>query len=255
MVTILTLIIDQYPIWPLFLIFARILGAMMICPLFSKNYLSAFLRAALALVFACMFYPAYAHLETGNGYLSHAMLLFSNLAYGALIGYLLSLPIWLIESCGRITDTQRGEQMGAVINQITGTPSSSIGKLVVQAFIAYLVINNGLLFFIDTVGGSFIIVPINNLLPVLDAMHINKYIEIFSSYLYWVAALTLPLIVVMLFIDLILGLISSFIPQLNVTIISMPIKSVVALFILTLYLGSLFHNVFTQFLTQIRQLF
>lgn len=255
MITILTLILQKYQIWPLILIFARILGAMIICPLFSKNYLSAFLRAILALIFACIFYPAYLHIETGNGYLSHAILLFSNLAYGALLGYLISLPIWLIESCGRVIDMQRGEQMGAVINQITGTPSSSIGKLMVQAFIAYLVINNGLLFFIDTIGSSFFLVPINNLLPVLDNTHISKYIDIFASYLYWVAVLTLPLIVVMLFIDLILGLISSFIPQLNVTVISMPIKSVVALFVLALYLGSLFHNVFIQFLTQIRQAF
>jgi len=50
----------------------------------------------------------------------------------------------------------------------------------------------------------------------------------------------------MLLIDLLLGLISSFIPQINVTVMSMPIKSSVAILLLSLFLGVLFHNVFTK---------
>ncbi len=246
-------LVSHFSLWPFFLMYARVLGAIAICPLFSNDFLNNFLRACLAFVLTVVVAAGYYDAPLSDSLLTKILLLVSNVAYGSLIGYFLSLPIWLVESCGNIIDTQRGEQMGAMLNKLTGTQASSIGKLMAKAFITYLVVNNGLLFFIDTVYGSFKLVPLNHLLPVISLHNIDNYISIFASYLYWVAVLVLPLIAVMLLVDIILGLISTFIPQLNVTIIAMPIKSVVALLILSIYIGSLFHNVFIQFVVHVRQ--
>ena len=64
----------------------------------------------------------------------------------------------------------------------------------------------------------------------------------------------LPIIVALLLIDLILSLINSFIPQLNVTVLSMPIKSITALLILCICIGDVFHNVFSKFLAQTKNI-
>jgi len=241
-------IIANLQVWPLMFVFARILGAIAVCPLFSTSFLSNLLRASLALLITAIIYPKFIFLPTSADYLPNVVLIFSNFCYGGLIGYLLSLPIWLIESCGNLIDLQRGEQMGAVLNQLTSTPASSIGKLMVKAFITYLVVNNGILFFFDSIMNSFTLVTPNQLFPVISAPQVSKYIGFFSSYLYWVVALVLPLLAVMFLIDAVLGLISSFLPQLNVTVISMPIKSASVLLILSIYIGYLFHNVFTNFI-------
>ncbi len=245
----------DFSLWPLSYLFMRILGAINLCPLFSSNFLSAVLRSSLALLLAGVIYPSYINLQLTDSVFLDILLLFSNYAYGALIGYLLSLPIWLIESCGNIIDMQRGEQIGSIVNQLTETPSSSIGKLMVKAFTVYLVVNNGILFFFETVFGSFAIVRLNQLFPVIDAKHITLYIKLFTSYFYWIGVLSVPVILVLFLIDILLGLISSFLPQLNVTIISMPIKSTGAMLVLSIYLGYMFHNVFTQFIIEIRKAF
>ena len=56
----------------------------------------------------------------------------------------------------------------------------------------------------------------------------------------------------MFLIEIILGLISSFIPQLNVTVISMPLKSAVALFALVFYLSTFLHQIMNKFVSEIR---
>lgn len=243
---------QEISLWPLVFLFVRILGAVNICPLFSSSFLSSLLRSSLSLLLAALLYPKYMHQEASASFLLNIILLFSNFCYGTLLGYFISLPIWLIESCGNIIDMQRGEQIGSIVNQLTGTPTSSIGKLLVKAFTTYMVINNGLLFFFDMTFASFKVIKLNQLFPVIDAHHLTQYIHLFESYFYWIAVLSLPVILVLFLIDILLGLISSFLPQLNVTVISMPIKSIGALLILSIYLGYMFHNVFTEFIVEMR---
>ena len=242
-------------IWLLFLIFARFLGAIVIHPLFSGDYLSKILRSSLALLLSIVVFPHYTTLELNIFWINKVILLFSNFVYGTVLGFFLAFPIWAIESCGKIIDIQRGEQAGAVISKLTNNPSSSSGKLLTWAFMVYFVMNNGLLFFIETIFNSFEAVPFNRILPILDLYHINQYIKLFGDYFYWVIILVLPVILGMLFIDILLGITSSFIPQLNVTVLSMPIKSTIGLFLLSMYLGSLFHNIFVKLIVNIKGIY
>ena len=241
-------------LWELSFIFARILAAIMICPLFSSNYLSKLLRTSISLMFTFILFPHFSQIPISNNVLLNMILLISNFLYGSLLGYFISLPIYLVESCGNIIDMQRGEQLGALINQLTGTPSSSIGKLLVKTFTIYFVLNQGFLFFFDIILNSFEFVPINSLFPILSAKLVHSYIYFFCNYLYWVVVLIIPIIIALLLIDLVLSLISSFIPQMNVTVVSMPIKSISALLILSIYIGSILHNVFIKYLAQLKSI-
>ena len=241
-------------LWLIFMAFARFLGAMSISPLFSSSFLSLLLRASLSLMLACLVYPSSQSLLLGDNYLGNVLLVASNYVYGCMLGYFISFPIWLIESSVNLIDMQRGEQIGAIVNQLTNNPASSIAKMLTKGFITYLVINGGLLFFLDIIFKSFSVIPLNNLIPLLDANHIQQYIKFIVDYFYWVVVLALPMIVAMFLIDIVLGLISSFIPQMNVTVISMPIKSSGALILLSIYIGSFFHNVFIKFIPNFKAL-
>jgi type III secretion protein T len=255
----LELLLDAYSnkniIWLWFFAFARFIGVMNIMPVFTSTLATKLLKANFSIMLAVLVYPLYKDIHIDNNtILLNVVLIISNFAYGLLIGYFLSFPIWLIESCGNIIDMQRGEQMGNIINHLTNNPASSIASLLVKAFIAYFVVNNGLLFTFDLLFKSFNIIPVNNLLPILDSQHITLYINIFASYFYWVVVLVVPIIMALLLIDLILGLVSAFIPQMNVTILSMPIKSALALALLSIYIGYLFHEIFAKFITQIQNI-
>lgn len=240
--------------WVILIIFARFYGVLFVFPLFNNNYLSRFLKVCLALLLSFIVYPYFNHIEfQQNSIIINFMFIIKDFIYGIIISYLLSFPFWLIESLGNIIDLQRGEQLGSAINPLTSSRSSSIGKLLSQTFIVYYVVNQGLLFFFDIVMRSFKIAPIDKLLPMIRNYH--EYIAIFNSYFYWMVILALPVISIMFFFEFVLGMISSFIPQLNVTILAMPLKSAIAIFLLTIYTGFLNHEVFIRFITKASSFF
>ena len=65
--------------------------------------------------------------------------------------------------------------------------------------------------------------------------------------------LVLPPLFCMFLLDLVLGLVSSFIPQMNVTILAMGLKTVIALLIMLFYIGVLYHVILSKFVLYVQQ--
>ncbi len=171
---------------------------------------------------------------------------------GFVVGFILAIPIWIITGAGQFIDNQRGEQMGAVLSPISQTPTSSTGALMIQSFVVYFLSLNGLVFFAGVVYKSYGVYPVGQFLPVINTHMIDNYIDLFKSYLTWTILLAMPVIVLMFIVEVVLGLLSTFLPQLNVTILSLPIKSCVGIFILILYLNNLYQFILIHFLEKIK---
>lgn len=216
-----------------FLILSRFFGAMMIFPLFNSSLITNFLKVVLSASFALIMLPIYINVKFDHSSLFMGMLLAKEVLIGALIGYVFSIPIWLVENVGNIIDIQRGEQFGAQVDPMTNNPTSSLSKLLNQTFAVYLVSAGGLLLFI-----KFILVSFASWSPV-ELFYNQKILkfatELFSDYFYWIIILSLPIIFVLFIIDLVLGLFSSFIQQLNVTVLAMPLKGIIAILVMIFY--------------------
>lgn len=242
-------------LWVSLLSFSRILGMLSANTIFSASYFSKMLRSCVAILLSILVIPLNLKYPVEGVIFYKIFYILLNFGYGYLIGFFLSFPIWLVESCGRIIDTQRGEQMGAIVSQLTKNPSSSMGKLLVQAFTVYLVMNNGILYIFGIILNSFAVVPINKVFQAIQLESIDKFIGIYAEYFYWMVILVIPIVFVLLLIDISFGVIGSFVPQLNITIISMPIKSILTLLLLSIYIGVLFHNVFSKFILKLPQIY
>lgn len=240
--------------WVLLIIASRFYGIMFVCPIFNETRLPRFLKIVLSLLLAIIVFPYFKKINISDNIFNHVFLLAKEFFYGVFISYIISLPIWLIESIGNIIDIQRGDQFGATINQLTHTQDAAMSSLLVNTFTTYFVLSNGLLFILGVAFKSFLIIPVDSLFPLYN-LNVNIYIELFTSYMYWVLLLVLPVIAVLFFIDFIFGLIGAFIPKLNITIIAMPIKSIIAISILIFYLPIMYHQVFAKFMLNIRTLF
>lgn len=234
--------------WMFFLIAARFFGAMSICPLFGATITSQALKVILSGLFALIVFPMYMHTHLGYDRVIFAILLAKEVVVGAVIGFILGLPIWLVENVGNLIDIQRGEQFGATINPMTQDPASSIAKLLNQGFMVYLVTAGGFGIFVEVMCMSFVNWPPQSYFFGPAAYQVMFHA--FSAYFYWMVILALPALLVMYLLDLILSLFSSFVPQLNVTILAMPIKSVFALFVVILYIGQLYHFAITRFMNE-----
>ena len=235
-------------LWVYIMCFARILGTMLIFPIFNSAYINKTLKTLLALLFASIITPyELQQISLVDNLFVNLSLVVKEFILGAGLSYLLSFPFWMIENCGNLIDIQRGEQFGANFDPTMQHPSSSIAKLILRAFIVYFIGMNGLLFFTEFIFNSFQLIPIDKFIPTLPIMNHNYYISFFTNYFKQMVMLSLPVIFTMFIFEIILGLISSFIPQLNVTILAMPIKSAIALLFLTFYLAYILHQGINQY--------
>ncbi len=236
-------------LWMLAFCATRFFAALHACPLFSDSRLPKLLKVLLAISFSIIFIPQI-KIPPEYGVLFRIVLLSKEFIVGYVIGILFSLPIWMVENVGNIIDLQRGESFGATINQTTQNPSSSISKLIIQGFNVYFVMANGILFFLHFIAKSFTIIPCGTLSFNATASR-EIIIHLFASYFYWMVILALPVIFLMFLVEISLGLFSSFIQQLNVTTLAMPLKSAMSLFMLVFYVGVIYHVGASKFLDQI----
>lgn len=236
-----------------FVVAARFFGAMAIFPILAANFFSKMMKALLAFAFALIIFPSLNTIEItqANNYLKF-FFIFKEYFVGFVMGFILSIPIWVITGVGQFIDNQRGESMGALLNPMTGISSSSTGSLLTQSFTVYFVSMNGIIFFIGIMYKSFTIYPVAQFLPVLDAHMIENYIQLFKSLMAWFVLLAMPVVVLMFIVEVVLGLLSTFLPQMNVTVLSLPLKSCVGIFVLILYINNLYQFVLIHFLEKIK---
>lgn len=235
---------SQDLIWGFSFIFVRILGSMMILPLFSSSTFNHFFKGCLAFLFSLIVFPwlITSQQSISTDVVQNVYIIISNTVYGFILGYALSIPFWMIESCGSVIDMQRGEQMGSILNPITGNTSSSLGKLLTRTFLTYYAINGGILFYISFIYNSFAIIKYNTSITNISITMVTACIGIFTKFMILGISLILPIIFTLFIIDIILSTISAFIPQLNVTIFSMPIKSCTAIILLIFSINNMMHK-------------
>lgn len=247
---LITTVNDWWWVWLITAV--RFYGVILVCPLFASNYFSHFLKIILALLFGSIVSPYFIKTNLSTGVLIKLIYLGKELCFGAVLGYFLGFPFWLIEACGNLIDLQRGEQFGAIINKLTNNLDSTFGRFLLQGFLTYFAGANGFLFFCQIVFKSYKFLPIDHFLP-NSSNWADSSIEVFTAYCYWVVVLSLPVLVLLLIIDLVMGLIGAFLPGLNITVLSMPIKSMIASGMMVLYLAVLYHHTLLNFITQVRK--
>lgn len=231
--------------WVFILIAARFLGALLIFPLFNNSLLPRMLKTLLSAMFALIVFPRFINVTLPTNMVLLLILIVKEMAIGGCLGYLCGFPFWVIENVGNLIDMQRGEQFGAMVNQITKDPSSSISKLIFHGFMSYFAAVGGIAIFIKFVAVSFIAWPPAQFF--FQATQYKAIISVFCDYFFWMVILALPVVFSMFVLEFVLGIFSSFVPQLNVTMLAMAIKSVVALFVLLLYVGDMYHFVIVKF--------
>ena len=159
---------------------------------------------------------------------------------GLLLGYLLALPFWLFEAIGFIVDNQRGANMAAMLNPLTGSESSPLGLLMNMAFITIYIALGGMQVLLGVVYDSYKLWDPLQFWPHFGEGFADLVFPQLNRMLAHCLLLAAPAMLVMLLSELSLALVSRFAPQLQVFFLAMPIKSALGIFILAISSGTLF---------------
>ncbi|MGL5968932.1 MAG: type III secretion system export apparatus subunit SctT [Kluyvera sp.] len=231
----------------LFYVILRPLGMCLIFPLLgSRNLGNTVIRNGFILAVAIPAIPLYLG---ANPVVSVSQagvtFIFQEIVIGALIGFVVALPFWALDSAGFIIDTIRGSSMGTVLNPSLGEAASVLGIIFVQLFIALFFMYGGLNHVLSILYRSWQIIP-----PGTPLVPGKAWLELLLAQ--WHTMLTLcvgfslPSVTVMVLTDLAIGLMNRSAQQLNVFFLAMPIKSVMALLMLVTSLTFAFKVFFSH---------
>jgi type III secretion protein T len=173
------------------------------------------------------------------------LILVREVSLGALIGFVLAIPMWAVEAMGDIIDTQRGANMSQMLNPLTGHEASPLGLLFNQAIVTFLFVTGGFGLVVRVVYDSYALWPVFSRWPGMGHAAGSVALAQVDHLMRLTVLLAAPAVFAMFLSEAGLALVSRFVPQLQVFFMAMPIKSAVAFIVLAVYAAVLFDTAHT----------
>lgn len=213
---------------PIFWPFIRILAVFTSAPVFSARMFPVRARIALAFFVALASQASLPPADIIGFNDPRAMgVLMQQVGVGLAIGFAVRVVFSAVELAGEVMGFQMGLNFASFFDPQLGGQSSAVGIFFTQMTSLLFVVMNGHLMVLMAVNRSFQAFPIDqNFLQALGQMQLHKLgTELFASA-FWIA---LPLVGLLMFTNLALGIISRVAPQLNIFAIGFPITLLVGL--------------------------
>lgn len=227
---------------------ARLTALLATLPLYPRQSAPALLRVGIA---AALTLPAIPMLvptmpEQGFSAAVLAVCVFKEALLGFALGWLVSIPFWVVEGAGFIISNQYGAAVAAAADPLTGNESSPLGSLLLQLYLALFLLAGGLDWILRAFYASYQVWPAGALLPRLESGSEILWLQMFDTLLRLAVLLSAPATIAMLVSELALALVSMFAPRLPVFFIAMPVKATISLLMLTVYLRILMEQIGTM---------
>lgn len=215
-------------LWP----FLRVLAVFTAAPVFSTRAFPVRARIGLALLVAVSAQATLPPMPVISLNSTAALgAVVQQVSIGLAIGFVVRLVFAAFEFAGEVVGFQMGLNFAAFFDPAMGGQASAVARLFGYLASLLFVVLNGHLMVLMAVTRSFEVFPVTqNFLQALGSMQLYALGgELFASGL-WIA---LPMIALLLFTNLALGIISRVAPQMNVYAVGFPITLSVGLVGLT----------------------
>lgn len=216
----------------------RIMVAFLIMPILVETMVSGMVRNGIIIAMTMFLLPL-TYLQVLNLEMNVITLLgviIKEGILGLLIGFIFSIPFWAVRASGFLIDMQRGAMSAMFFSQASGSMTSPFGNVFAQVSITLLFVSGGFLFLLDAIYLTYKIWPIDQFYPAFSEETAKFLLKQVDLLFYTAVLLGGPLVGIMLIVDIGSGLIGRYLPQLNIFLIAMPIKSGLAFFILIFYI-------------------
>lgn len=218
----------------------RIAAAFLLIPYFSADTITPMIRNVffVSLALAVMPLALAQPIPTSVSGIALAPIILKEVLIGIAIGYTFSVVFWALEGAGQIIDAKIGATSAQLVDPITGQQSTLLGaylgRLAGYIFAAF----GGLTLFVDLLLSSFAVWPVMADFPDLNAVGAIFFVDRFDELMRLMLLLAAPALSVLTLLEFGLGFMNRYAPQLNVFTLSMPLKSLLAILILLLAVGT-----------------
>lgn len=211
-------------LWP----FLRVLAVFSTAPIFSNRSFPVRARIGLALLIALATQaslPAQPVIDLNGAQAMGAVI--QQVGIGLSIGFAIRLVFSAVELAGEVVGFQMGLNYASFFDPAMNTQSSAVARLFGYMASLLFVVLNGHLMVLMTVIRSFEVFPVDqNFLQALSLMKLYSLgSDLFASAL-WIA---LPMVGMLMFVNLAMGIASRVAPQMNLFAVGFPITLAVGL--------------------------
>jgi len=198
-------------------------------------------RALLALVLTLLMVPTVASIESAPApqaahLIDLAIMVAREAVVGLLIGATVQILVTGVQTAGEIMSGTGGLQLGDAVDPSTRSAMPTLAQLVGLLVVATMIVIGGHRFILSSLIDSFIALPAGDV-RFHDSMMELVIVQLTSSLAAGVRVAA-PVIVAMLLSNLITGLISRTLPQLNVLAIGLSLNAVALLAVAAMTIGS-----------------
>ena len=226
----------------LLLIMIRVSFFIVVSPVFFPKGINNIFKIIFSFAFSLILFSIIAPdiKITVQNEVQYIFLIFSEVIIGILIGIFVNLLFQLFSGIGSILDSQGGFSSAQIFDPMTNNNSSVIEKFFYWISLSVFIILNGHHYFIRAFIFSYDKIKIGDLnftSNLLDSFVNTTFIIFRSSFM-----IIVPIIIVLIFVDVILGIISRIIPKINIIVISFPFKIVVTVGLLIISVKIIFNK-------------
>ena len=211
-------------LWP----FVRVLALFTAAPVFSQRSIPMRAKVGLAfLVAVCAQATLVGQPVVGINSPQALGTLVQQIVVGLAIGFAVRLVFAALEIAGELIGLQMGLNFASFFDPASNAQISAISRFFMQIGTLVFIVINGHLLLLMAVVKSFESFPVDgNFMQSLAQMRIHEMGGAVFASAFWIA---LPMIAMLLFVNLALGIISRVAPQMNIYAVGFPVTLTVGL--------------------------
>jgi len=224
-----------------FLIFVRITSFVMIVPIFSYRTIPSTYKIGFSFFLTLLAYSTVYNLKIDFDFF-YLLLILKEIFVGLLLGWVVYVLFATFQTAGALLDMQIGFGLANIIDPQTGIQSPLLGNFKYILAILFFISIGGDHMLINGILSSFNLIKINSLSVSIDNTEWFYFLVTNFTQMFLIAfQIVFPIISVLFLTDIVLGIISKTIPQMNLFVIGLPLKLFLGFFILLILLPGIFY--------------
>ncbi len=217
---------------PLLAVIARVAGLALVAPVFGSPAIPKVVRGAIILTLGFSAWTMASAASLGElGILELSLVLGGEFAIGAMIGFLMSIPLVAIQMGGSLMGQQMSIALPSMLDPATGSESDELGRGFMMFAVVGFVVIGGIEQTYAAIVGSFSHLPIA---AIASQSAVDTMTGLLDTTFEFGLRVALPLIAILMLQTAALAMIARSMPQLNLFSIGLPLRILVGLFVLVL---------------------
>jgi len=219
------------------LIFVRVTSFIYIAPFFGMTNTPNRVKIGLGLFIAYLINRSISHVQVEYATLfGFATVVLKEAVCGFLIGFGANLCTTVVAFSGHIVDMETGLSMASLFDPTTRQQTSITGVYYNYIVMLMLLISGMYQFLLGALIDSFTLIPINGVILRIDGM-VGVMLQFLRDYIIIGFRIALPVFMVIILVNAVLGMLAKVSPQLNMFAVGMQIKILIGTAVLFLTVG------------------